>query len=212
MNLKWKQRLISVLLFLAVIIFDCMLLYDFREEGEVRFAESLDEIWQDIVYFPVPESSYDPGGFQVSFVDSYGAGRNFGGERVHEGCDIMASTDKRGHYPVVSISDGTIENIGWLKLGGYRIGIRSPNGVYFYYAHLNDYIRDFTVGDEIKAGEVIGFMGDTGYSETEGTTGMFPVHLHVGIYVNNAQGKEESKNPYPFLQALETKKLRFYYE
>ncbi len=209
--MKWKSNLIFVLLFLMIVISDCML-FDYFKEQALQFVENLDSVWQDIVYFPVPESAYDPLGYKVSYTDSFGSARNFGGDRVHEGCDIMASVDKRGHYPVVSISEGVIENIGWLKLGGYRIGIRSPHGVYFYYAHLNDYIRDFSVGDEVKAGEVIGFMGDSGYGEKEGTTGMFPVHLHLGIYLNDAAGKEESKNPYPFLQALETKKLRFYYE
>lgn len=210
--MKWKSYVVVILVFLTLVIFDCMLLDFFREKESENFTENLEDIWQDMVYFPIPESSYDPSGYQVSYVDSYGFARNFGGERAHEGCDIMACADKRGHYPVVSVSDGVIEKIGWLKLGGYRIGIRSPHNVYFYYAHLNDYIRDFAVGDEIRAGEVIGFMGDTGYGEKEGTRGMFPVHLHFGIYMDNSKGEEESRNPYPFLQALETEKLRFYYE
>ena len=68
------------------------------------------------------------------------------------------------------------------------------------------------MGDEVKAGELLGFMGDTGYSETEGTTGFFPVHLHVGIYLNGENGEEQSYNPYPFLKELEGKKLRFSFE
>lgn len=177
-----------------------------------RYQVSLDAVWTDIVYFPVPESSYDTSGFTVTYTDSWMESRKFGGDRTHEGCDIMAGINKRGHYPVISISDGVVENIGWLKLGGYRIGVRSPHGVYFYYAHLNDYACDFQVGDEVAAGELLGFMGDTGYSETEGTTGNFPVHLHVGIYLNDDNGREKSYNPYPFLQELETHKLKFCYE
>ena len=68
------------------------------------------------------------------------------------------------------------------------------------------------MGDRIEAGEVLGFMGDSGYGEEEGTTGMFPVHLHLGIYLNDKDGREKTANPFPFLQELEKKKLRFYFE
>ena len=201
-----------VLLFLAVVVLDACLLSVFYERIGSVVDHTLDAVWDDIVYFPVPDSSYDQNGYGVSFTDSWMESRSFGGERGHEGCDIMAAYNKRGHYPVVSISDGIVEKMGWLKLGGYRIGIRSLHGVYFYYAHLSDYAPDLSVGDEVLAGELLGFMGDTGYSETPGTTGYFPVHLHIGIYLNEKDGTEKSYNPYPFLKELERKKLRFWFE
>lgn len=173
---------------------------------------NLDVVREDMVYFPIPESSYNTADYTVTFVDSWMESRKFGGDRSHEGCDIMAAVDARGHYPVISISDGIVEKMGWLKLGGYRIGIRSPHGVYFYYAHLSDYAPELEIGDEVKAGELLGFMGDTGYSEVEGTTGFFPVHLHVGIYLNEKNGEEKSYNPYPFLVELESQKLKFCFE
>lgn len=80
------------------------------------------------------------------------------------------------------MTDGVVEAIGWLTKGGYRIGVRAPGGGYFYYAHLSSYAKDFQPGDAVAAGDILGYMGDTGYGE-EGTTGKFPVHLHVGIYV-----------------------------
>ena len=54
-------------------------------------------------------------------------------------------------------------------------------GRIFYYAHLDSY-ANLKVGDQVKAGQLLGFMGDTGYGEA-GTKGMFPVHLHLGIYI-----------------------------
>ena len=71
--------------------------------------------------------------FFVNYSDSWNKARNFGGDRHHEGTDIMSGTvsKKRGEIPVLSMSDGVVEQIGWLKLGGYRVGIRSPKGVYF---------------------------------------------------------------------------------
>ena len=138
--------------------------------------------------------------------------RTYGGKRGHEGCDIMASYNHRGVYPVVSVCDGTLEKIGWLPQGGWRLGIRSKSGVYYYYAHLSDYMKEYQIGEQIRAGEIIGFMGDTGYSEIEGTTGNFDVHLHFGIYLNDKNGKEYDINPYQVLQKLENKKrtLTFY--
>ena len=138
----------------------------------------------------------------MSFADSCMQSRNFGGERGHEGCDIMASVNERGIYPIYSVSDGVVENVGWLRLGGYRIGIRSPSGAYFYYAHLAEYAKEFEVGETVLAGTHLGYMGDTGYSDIPGTTGNFPVHLHFGIYINDENGQELSVNPYPMVLYL----------
>lgn len=140
----------------------------------------------------------------VSFYNSWNDARLYGGERVHEGCDIMATVNERGIYPVLSVSDGVVEKIGWLDLGGYRIGIRSETGVYFYYAHLYEYAKDFEIGEQVSAGTLLGYMGDSGYGE-EGTIGKFDVHLHFGIYLNDTEGREYSVNPYPFLCYLQKK-------
>ena len=97
----------------------------------------------------------------ISYEDSWGAERSsYGEKRSHEGTDIMDNQNKRGHIPVLSITDGIVENIGWLELGGYRIGIRSSLGGYFYYAHLYSYADGLKEGDSVHAGELIGFMGD----------------------------------------------------
>ena len=174
------------------------------------FISYIDAVWKDVVYFPVPESEQNDNA-TVSYSDSWMQSRTYGGKRGHEGCDIMASINERGVYPVVSMTDGIVEQVGWLKLGGWRLGIRSPSGGYFYYAHLYDYAKDFKAGDEIRAGELLGFMGDSGYSDTEGTVGNFPVHLHVGIYINDKDGNEVSVNPYWILRTLDEKKLSYDY-
>ncbi len=164
-------------------------------------------VWEDLKYFPVPLCETDDT-LATSFENSWKFARNFGGERQHEGTDIMALVNERGRYPIISMTDGTVEKIGWLRLGGYRIGIRSPSGGYYYYAHLYDYAKDFQEGDEVKAGELLGFMGDSGYGE-EGTIGQFAVHLHVGIYVDDENGEEMSLNPYWALKWLESQRLYF---
>ena len=111
-------------------------------------------------------------------------------------------------------------NIGWLELGGWRIGITSENGIYYYYAHLDSY-APLSVGDTVTAGQLLGFMGNTGYSKVEGTKGKFDVHLHFGIYVTDENGKrwepeefieaELAVNPCYLLKTIENKVLYYQY-
>lgn len=172
------------------------------------YCTACEALWDDLEYFPVPEPSNGVSA-EVTFEDSWMFERNYGGKRGHEGTDIMASVNERGLYPVVSMTDGVLLHKGWLEQGGYRLGITAPGGAYFYYAHLDSY-ADLNEGDTIKAGDLLGFMGDTGYSKIEGTTGSFPVHLHVGIYLV-LDDREVSYNPYYALRFLESRKMKCAY-
>ena len=71
------------------------------------------------------------------------------------------------------------------------------------------YSKGVKQGKTVKAGELLGYMGDSGYG-AEGTVGQFPVHLHFGIYFYE-NGKEISVNPYEVLLFLENKKLIYSY-
>lgn len=173
--------------------------------GWDAYVSACQAIWNDLEYFPVAEA-LNRKDLTVSFVNSWMYDRDYGGKRWHEGTDLMPSENTSGLYPVVSMTDGTVRSMGWLELGGWRIGITAPGGAYFYYAHLSSY-ADLKEGDQIRAGDLLGYMGDTGYSKTEGTTGNFPVHLHLGIYLY--RGEEEiSVNPYPVLKYTEGEKIR----
>lgn len=174
-----------------------------KKDAWNSYLEACEAIWNDVKYFPIPESTTHEK-YQVNYVDSWMGERNYGGKRGHEGTDIMASEDRPGLYPVVSMTDGVVESKGWLEQGGYRLGIRAPRGAYFYYAHLDSY-SNIEVGDEVSAGDILGFMGNSGYGP-EGTTGMFATHLHLGIYLY-PDGQETSINPYWILRMSEEKKL-----
>lgn len=178
-----------------------------RLEELEQWQEKLDSVWEELIYFPVPESTAEERA-QVSFENTWMAERNFGGTRRHEGIDLMASMDQRGYYPVVSMTDGVIEQIGWLEKGGWRLGIRSEHENYYYYAHLDSYAEEWRKGDPVEAGTLLGYMGDSGYGP-EGTVGQFPVHLHVGIYVPLDHDQETAVNPYWMLRYLERKKLSY---
>lgn len=165
-----------------------------------EYLEACKAVWDDVSCFPVAK----PTGLaksRISYEDSWMYERTYGGKRLHEGTDLFPSRNLPGIYPVVSMTDGIVMQKGWLKLGGYRIGILAPRGAYFYYAHLDSY-AELEVGDRVLAGQFLGYMGDTGYSEKEGTRGNFPVHLHVGIYLLTEKG-EISVNPYPVLRYIE---------
>lgn len=176
-----------------------------QKEHLCEQAACLAAVWEDIVYFPVVQPKDVSKG--VAYENSWMYERTYGGRRGHEGCDIMAGVNERGLYPIVSVSEGVVEHLGWLPKGGYRVGIRSPHGGYFYYAHLYSYAQDLKEGDTVYAGQLLGFMGDSGYGE-EGTVGQFDVHLHLGIYVRTEHLSELSVNPYWILKNLEGRRLK----
>lgn len=170
-------------------------------------AEIYKSITEEVVYFPVVE--FTNKNENLSYTDSFGTERTYGGTRTHEGCDIIPQKNQSDYYPIVSMTDGIVTQKGWLDKGGYRIGITSKKGFYYYYAHLSSY-ADVEIGDEIHAGDLLGYMGDTGYGP-EGTKGQFVVHLHVGIY-QIKDGNEESMNPYWILRNVENHRVKCYTE
>ncbi len=174
-----------------------------------EYQQAVEAVWEELEWFPIPLSDTNPRA-EVTFENSWLAERNYGGMRQHEGTDLMAAIDQAGYYPVISITDGTVEQIGWLEKGGWRIGIRSGNGNYYYYAHLHSYASEWKAGDAVQAGELLGYMGDSGYGP-EGTTGEFPVHLHLGIYLPLGADQEKAVNPYWMLRYLESRKLTYVY-
>jgi peptidoglycan LD-endopeptidase LytH len=131
--------------------------------------------------------------YRYSYGDTWGANRGWGGRRSHEGTDIYAGYGT----PVLSASYGVIEEIGWNDYGGWRIGIRDNHNSYHYYAHLDSFEKGLKDGDIVKTGQVIGYVGSTGYGK-KGTAGKFPPHLHYGIYKFNGS-TEWAFNPYPSL-------------
>ncbi|MDF2952527.1 MAG: hypothetical protein K0S18_2110 [Anaerocolumna sp.] len=166
----------------------------------LELKEYYTSIFSDISCFPT--GVIQGKNCDYSMTNTWNSYRSYGGNRRHEGTDIFPEENIRGVYPVVSMTEGIVEKMGWLEQGGYRIGIRGKEGAYYYYAHLDSYAKDVQIGDFVKAGQFLGFMGDSGYGK-EGTIGMFDVHLHFGIYVETPFG-ELSVNPYWILLYLKS--------
>ncbi len=141
--------------------------------------------------FPLPLRA------DYSYRGTWGASRGWGGYRIHEGTDIFAAYG----VPVRSTCYGIIEEMGWNPYGGWRIGVRDLNNVYHYYAHLSGFNKQVKAGDIVKPGQVIGWVGSSGYGKP-GTSGKFPPHLHYGLYRDNGL-TEWSFDPYTFLRKWE---------
>ncbi|MDF2963471.1 MAG: hypothetical protein K0S39_5206 [Paenibacillus sp.] len=142
--------------------------------------------------FPLSQGTYTQ-----PFENNYAANRywNQKGEEIrkHEGVDIFA---KKG-TPVYSVLDGEVVNFGWNEMGGWRLTVRVDDTTQFYYAHLNGYASGIGKGSKVKKGQLIGYVGSTGYGP-EGTQDLFVPHLHFGIY--STVPSWQSVDPFPYLK------------
>ncbi len=137
--------------------------------------------------------AYSPiaAGFGYSHSDDFGAARSFGFKRKHLGHDMMGSQGT----PIVAVEGGVVEAMGWNRYGGWRVGIRSFDSKrYYYYAHLQKdkpFAPGLAEGDIVQAGDLIGFMGRTGYSDRENVNNIETVHLHFGMQLIFDESQKE---------------------
>jgi hypothetical protein len=127
----------------------------------------------------------------TSYGDTYGAPR--ADVSYHHGDDIFGQLGQ----PLVAVADGTVFSVGWNDIGGNRLWLRDGQGNEFYYAHLSAFSTLAVNGARVKAGQVIGFMGNTGDAETT------PYHLHFEVHPVSLLylGYDGAVNPTPYLDA-----------
>ena len=132
-----------------------------------------------------------PSGYGYSHCSDFGNSRSFGFARKHLGNDLMGGLGT----PIVAVEGDVVEAMGWNRYGGWRIGIRSfDNKRYYYYAHLQKdrpFAPDIEIGDTVQAGDLIGFMGRTGYSDKENVNNIETVHLHFGMQLVFDESQKE---------------------
>lgn len=132
--------------------------------------------------------------YSFSHYDDFGNSRSYGFKRTHLGNDLMGSIGT----PIIAVESGIIENIGWNQYGGWRIGIRSfDTKRYYYYAHLrknHPYAEGLEEGMTVKAGDVIGYLGMTGYSIKENVNNINVPHLHFGMQLIFDESQVDSPN------------------
>ncbi len=132
--------------------------------------------------------------YSFSHYDDFGNSRSYGFKRTHLGNDLMGSIGT----PIIAVESGVVYHIGWNQYGGWRIGIRSFDGKrYYYYAHLrknHPYAENIEEGTVVKAGDVIGYMGMTGYSIKENVNNINVPHLHFGLQLVFDESQLDSHN------------------
>jgi len=102
----------------------------------------------------IPVEGVDVEKLRDSFLDRRGR------YRTHLAIDIGAP---RG-TPVLATADGEIVRLRREKQGGITIYQKDPSGKYlFFYCHLSRYARGLAVGQQVAAGDVIGYVGSTGH-------------------------------------------------
>lgn len=154
---------------------------DTKKERDREFANRAKALFDGIsrTTLAMPVVGVQP----FNLYDSWGAARD-GGRRKHRGIDIFAPKGTA----VVAVADGIISFIGDQPKGGQCIWLTTEAGASFYYAHLDRWAPGLYEGMEVRTGDLLGYVGNTGNAKTT------PPHLHFGINEN-----DEMVNPYPIL-------------
>ncbi len=171
-------------------------------DGEKKFGLT--------VYSPIAS------GYYYGDCDDFGNARSFGYKRKHLGHDMMGSVGT----PIIAVESGYIEQCGWNMYGGWRIGIRSLDSKrYYYYAHLRkDHpYNDIYEGKYVTAGEVIGYLGMTGYSRKENVNNITTPHLHFGIQLIFDKSQKDGNgeiwiDAYQICRFLQSHRSEVYYD
>jgi murein DD-endopeptidase MepM/ murein hydrolase activator NlpD len=106
----------------------------------------------------------------TSSSDQYGTAKQ--GSSWQHGVDIFGGLGQ----PLVAVAGGTLYSVGWNHAAGNRLWLRDRQGNTFLYSHLSAFSTVVSNGAHVRAGQVIGFMGDTGNS------GGMRTHLHFEVH------------------------------
>jgi murein DD-endopeptidase MepM/ murein hydrolase activator NlpD len=138
-----------------------------------------------------------PVGGAHSFSDTFGAPRMFGTAyaHLHQGTDIFASSGT----PLLAVERGVVIQMGSDVLGGTKLWLVGASGTRYYYAHLSAFAEGMSENTLVKAGDVVGFVGNTGNAATT------PAHLHFEVH----PGGGPAVNPYPLLKIVDDAQKRF---
>jgi peptidoglycan LD-endopeptidase LytH len=125
----------------------------------------------------------------TSSFDTYGNAKE--DNAYQHGIDIFGGLGQ----PIVAAASGTLYAVGWNHASGNRLWLRDRQGNQFLYAHLSAFSNLAANGAHVRAGQVIGFMGDTGNS------GGLATHLHFEVHPVSMLflGFDGAVDPSPYL-------------
>jgi murein DD-endopeptidase MepM/ murein hydrolase activator NlpD len=128
----------------------------------------------------------------ADYGDTYGGVRNDIYDGWHHGDDLFAPLGT----PVVAVANGKLSLVGWNRLGGWRLWLTDAAGNSFYYAHLAGYSRWILTHPNVRAGQVVGFLGRTGDAFTTDPHLHFEIHPHQLLSL----GYDGAVDPTAYLQ------------
>jgi murein DD-endopeptidase MepM/ murein hydrolase activator NlpD len=149
-----------------------------------------------------PSLGYKPGHYVfpvnggASYVDTYGANRSDIYDGWHHGDDLFAPLGT----PIVAVANGKLSLVGWNRVGGWRLWLTDGKGNSFYYAHLAGYSRWVLDHPNVKAGQVVGFLGRTGDAFTTAPHLHFEIHPQLYLRL----GYDGAVDPTTYLQKWRT--------
>ena len=125
-------------------------------------------------------------------LDTFTASRSEG--RTHDAIDIMAPAET----PVIAAADGQVQKLWQSERGGITIyQLSSDQKLIFYYAHLARYADGLTEGKQVRQGEVIAYVGDTGNAGA----GNYHLHFSIAMVADPKRYWDGTNiNPYPLLR------------
>jgi murein DD-endopeptidase MepM/ murein hydrolase activator NlpD len=138
-----------------------------------------------------------PVGGPHSYSDTFGAPRMSGTAyaHLHQGTDVFAAHGT----PLLACERGVVIKLGTDTLGGTKLWLVGASGTRYYYAHLSAYAPDLVENKVVQAGDVVGFVGNTGNAATT------PAHLHFEVHPDGGA----AVNPYPLLRIVDEAQARF---
>ena len=155
------------------------------EAAPASIGEATSALTKRHLLIPVEGVSADA--LQDTFEDARAIGR------WHDAIDIMAP---RG-TPVRAVEDGTIAKLFTSKAGGLTIYQFDPTQTFsYYYAHLDRYADGLAEHNEVRRGQLLGYVGSTGNASENAP------HLHFAIArldTDHSWWKGDAINPYPLL-------------
>lgn len=160
-----------------------------QAKRELESFEAGSQIYVEGVVFPIQWP------YEVPLIDSWGFPRMTGTADAHwhEGIDLFAPAGT----PLLATERGIVTKIGSGRLGGLRLWLRGESGTDWYYAHLSAFAPKLSEGQVVEAGELLGYVGNTG--NAVGT----PPHLHMQVHPNGG----DPVNPYPLLKVVSDREL-----
>ena len=182
----------------------------FRRSDILIYEEMFRNILTELSVFPIPigfDDAVDP---SYMYGDSFAVSGMLLANPRSGGTNIYDRENVPGRIPIVAAAPGTVLRARRTGNHGYRVQIRGERGTIFTYSHLYSIAEGVIEGQAIIAGEILGFMGNSGFTGPRNARRQVPVRLRMTIAPQTRLSLGAFYiNPYPFLRLMEDYRVDF---